>query len=136
MKNLQDEVTEILVIRNNPNPIKVYEGIGKVNSNDIAYYLTSLDPDPGNTYVFNIFKIRNEGFLIHLNNGSGIALTNLTNNMYQIEFDIKKKLPAPKEYKVVLFHENRQISKNEARQKFDETPLMEPNMTGKGTIYT
>lgn len=132
MKNLQDEVTEIELMTTAKTA--VYEGIGFVNVDDTAQYFASLDPDPGNTYVFNIFKIRNDGFLIHLNNGSNTPLTNPTNNIHKIEFDTKKQMPVPKEYKVVLYHENRQISKSEARQKFDETPLMEPDMTGKGII--
>lgn len=132
MKNLQDDITEIELMTTAKTA--VYEGIGFVNANDIAQYFVSLDPDPGNTYVFNIFKIRNEGFLIHLNNGKDVALTNPNNNIYQIKFDTKRQTPTPKEYKVVLYHENSVIDKNEARQKFDETPITYPDKTGTGTI--
>lgn len=132
MKNLQDEVTEIELMTTPKTA--VYYGIGFVNADDRAQYFVSLDPDPGNTYVFKIFKIRNDGFLIHLNNGGDVELSNIKNNMYQIDFDTKRQTPTPKEYKVVLYHENRVIDKKEARQKFDETPLMDPNKTGTGTI--
>lgn len=132
MENLQDEVTELAASAT--IAMKVYDGIGLVNADDRAQYFVSLDPDPRNTYVFKIFKIRNDGFLIHLNNGSNGPLKNPTNNIYQIEFDTKKKVPTPKEYKVVLFHENRVIDKNEAKQKFDETNIVVPDSTGTGTI--
>lgn len=132
MENLQDEVIEITA--DSTIAIKVYDGIGFVNADDKAQYFASLDPDPNKTYRFKIFKIRNEGFLIHLNNGSNVALTNPTNNIYQIDFDTKRKTPIPAEYKVVLYHENKVINRNEAKQKFEEIPLMDPDMTGKGII--
>lgn len=132
MENLQDDVIELNSTTTNKSA--VYDGIGFVNANDMAQYFVSLDPDPGKTYVFKIFKIRNEGFLIHLNNGTSTPLMNPSNNIYQINFEIKKKVPTPKEYKVVLYHENRTIDKNEAKRKFEDTKRVAPDSTGRGTI--
>ena len=141
MENLQDDVIEIL--RTAPAVIKVYEGIGFIEDDNKAHYYASLDPDTEGAYSFTIFKIKNKGFLIHLDNGSTFELKNPTNNIYQIDFDPQKKVFNPKKYDIVLYHSTNKVTKKDADEIFKNNTsksitakIMEPNKTGTGTIRT
>ena len=123
--------------------IPAYDGVGIVNSKGIVNYFISLDADDNKEYSYKIYKIRNEGFFIHLTTQNEVVLSNLNHNICQIDFELKKQEPTPKEYKVVLYHDNRVIDKNEAKQRFDNANLQTksktsrtavPDKTGTGTI--
>lgn len=140
MENLQEEAFEIQL--NQTALIPVYHGIGFTDAKGDVNYFAAIDADPGKTYRFKCFKIRNDGVFIHFNNGSDFALLNPYNNFYKIPNFRVNQHPIPTEYKVVLYHENRTITKQEAIGLFDQyksTALAPkgialPNRTGTGTI--